>query len=274
MFGMHSQLQEALANHLRSRIDHPPMVFTEIALEKDIGGRLDVLSLSSYGRYTNAYAVGYEVKVTKADLLHDASTRKYEKYFSPLDQLWFCFPVGIATEDDVPEECGVLVYYPTTKHFRTARRAKSLKKYGDGITESMLLKILWRANDMLKIEQTKEDRFSRLQRMRKVKLENGYSLSLSESVRKMISNAQQGQAQYAIQMEKLEIERQQLQGADGLLSDLSLILSKASEAVTPQYLWGDLEEKKLAISEKRGKIREMADSLRSEIQREHRANMK
>lgn len=227
----HTKLVELLSKHLRTRIK-PPMVFTEVALEGSWSsmGRLDVVSLQSASRYTKNALWGYEVKASRSDLLHDIDTRKFEKYLSPLSQLFFVYPVGIADPSEVPDVCGVIQYYPDSGVWRTARRAPSLDKYGEGAQIDTFLRLLWRANDMIWLR----DYTSKVERLRQWDEETVLRHRLSNRAHDLIEQAKR--KQYELDelirqaKEDLRIKKEQLEGADDVLEAVRTILNHAARS--------------------------------------------
>lgn len=254
----HIEMQRRLAEHLRHRIK-PPMVFTEVALEGSWGsmGRMDVVTLQTAGHYTKHSLWGYEVKATRPDLLRDLDTRKFEKYLGPLDQFFFVFPVGIGQPDEVPDPCGVIIYYPETGVWRTAKRAKKLDAYGKGPDMSTFARLLWRAHDMA-WQLPKETRLERMERFQK---ERDLRYSLSGKAQQMIqaADAKKTELEGTIlrEREQLARERTMLEGADKLLGALRSILRHAQQSLDSSP-WASQEANASAIIA-------LADSLEQEV---------
>jgi hypothetical protein len=164
----HRALVESLASHLES-CQRPPLVFTEVALEGSYGshGRLDVVTLTIGGNYTHFPLWGYEVKATRGDLLHDLAERKWERYLGPLHRLHFAFPVGLASLDEIPAPCGVLLL--GVNGWRHARAARDLDGHGTGPQTDTWLRLLLRMQNELRAERQRETRGDRLRRLARIR---------------------------------------------------------------------------------------------------------
>lgn len=263
----HTEIQRRLADHLRSRIK-PPMVFTEVALDGSWGsmGRMDVVSLQTASHYTKHAIWGYEVKASRSDLLHDIDTRKFEKYLGPLDQFFFVYPVGVASPDEIPDLCGVIVYYPETGVWRTARRAKKLDAYGKGPDMSTFARLLWRAHDMA----WQQPKITRLERMERFEKETKLKYSLSRKAQAIIDEADRLRSSLQIEIEakreQLAREKKALEGAPEVMRALATILRYAGQTVNmDRYSMTGQDEARSAIID-------MAAELEQRVQEARRAS--
>jgi len=129
----------------RSSKHRPPIVFTEIALAGSWGseGRLDVVTFSSRNEYRELKVRGFEVKVSRNDLLGDLRSKKWHKYLPYVHEFYFAFPDGLATVDEIPEPAGVIIM-TEGGGFKFIRRSKPLD--ATGVDASVVARLLWRAN--------------------------------------------------------------------------------------------------------------------------------
>lgn len=156
----HRDIQEDFAGHLRKK-RRPPVVFIEIALAGAYGrqGRLDVVSFTSARKYKVISLKGYEVKASRSDLLGDLKAGKWRKYLPYVTQFYFIIAEGIATPDEIPEECGVIValdrggfYFPR----------KAPMQDQSNVDTKVLARLIWRADGYAEEERKKlrEAKFS------------------------------------------------------------------------------------------------------------------
>jgi len=143
----HTDFQNSLRTWLstpRSPKLAPPIVFTEIALAGSFGseGRLDVVTFSSKREYTELKLRGFEVKVSRSDLLGDLRAQKWQKYLPYVHEFYFAFPDGLATVDEIPYPAGVLI--KTAGGFKFVRKAQPLA--AEGVDSSVVSRLLWRAH--------------------------------------------------------------------------------------------------------------------------------
>lgn len=101
----HDELQEDLAAHLRGNTDR--MVWTNTQLGPAGSPRPDVFTVDkSYARFA---CDAYEIKVSVSDLRRDVTSGKWQSYRKFAHRVWFAFERGLATLDNIPRECGVIV---------------------------------------------------------------------------------------------------------------------------------------------------------------------
>lgn len=151
----HNEAQDSLAVWLRSRYVSRPLIFTEIALAGKNGrqGRLDVVAVWTTGQYRNNVVHGYEVKVSRSDLLRDLKSEKWRRYLTQVDRLFFAFPKDVASPDEVPPEAGVIVHNGVG--WQQVRAAKPQKREPD---PSLPWRLLWRAHAEVNEERVERRR--------------------------------------------------------------------------------------------------------------------
>lgn len=148
----HIGLQKALALYLKNRYATAPMVFSEVAVAGSYGdqGRLDVAAIWVAKAYTKTVVFGYEVKVSRSDLLADLRAGKYKKYLTQVDRLFFVFPTDVGTVYDVPPECGLIIYKPNgIPLFEQLRKAQPQARKEDPSLAWRLAARLYRENQNL-----------------------------------------------------------------------------------------------------------------------------
>lgn len=59
--------------------------------------------------WSNLEFIGYEIKVSRSDFLHD---NKWQSYLPMCNSLYFACPHGIIKKDEIPEECGLRTIRP------------------------------------------------------------------------------------------------------------------------------------------------------------------
>jgi hypothetical protein len=254
----HRALVESLAGHLASR-QRPLLVFTEVALEGSYGshGRLDVVTLTVGRNYTHFPLWGYEVKATRADLLHDLAERKWERYLGPLHRLHFAFPAGLASLDEIPAPCGVLLL--GVNGWRHARAARDLDGHGAGPRTDMWLRLLLRMQSQLQVERRRETRGDRLRRLAQVQEDRDLAGALSARFLKALRELERDQSSLEWrerQARELEAAAQQ---APAVLDALGVILEQAATAMHGPL--GYAPNGRRAI-QARQKILDLADSLK------------
>ena len=159
----HREAQDSLAQYLRVRYTKPPMVFTEVALSGSRGsaGRLDVVALWVSGGYRNSVVHGYEVKVSRSDLLRDLRSGKYRRYLTQVDRLYFALPKEIARADEIPAGVGVVVLDGTSWHVSHAAKKQARKQ-----DPSLPWRLLWRAHAEVNSERSERRRLQAVLRDR------------------------------------------------------------------------------------------------------------
>ncbi|MNW41813.1 hypothetical protein D3C74_189670 [compost metagenome] len=71
--------------------------------------------------WANPCLIGYEVKVSRGDFLGD---QKWPGYMAYCNKFSFVCPKGLIQKDELPEEVGLIWYYPDTGALRSVRPAK------------------------------------------------------------------------------------------------------------------------------------------------------
>jgi hypothetical protein len=86
----------------------------------DPQGMLKFDGLAMTRSYTAPCITGYEIKVSRSDFLGD---NKWHLYLQYCNELYFVVPVGLVTKDEIPENVGLIYYYPKTGKLLKKRRA-------------------------------------------------------------------------------------------------------------------------------------------------------
>ena len=130
----HDELQEDLASHLRAGTDR--MVWTNTQLGPVGSPRPDVFTVNkSFSKFrTDAY----EIKVSVSDLRSDITSGKWQSYRKFGHCVWFAFPLGMASVDLIPKECGVILH--SDAGWRAAR--KPVAQVLDTLPRDAWLKLL------------------------------------------------------------------------------------------------------------------------------------
>lgn len=71
--------------------------------------------------WANPCVTGYEVKVARSDFMKD---QKWPGYMAYCHKFSFVCPKGLITKDELPEEVGLIYYYPDAGALRSERPAK------------------------------------------------------------------------------------------------------------------------------------------------------
>ncbi len=86
----------------------------------DPQGMLKFDGLAMTRSYTAPCITGYEIKVSRSDFLGD---NKWHLYLQYCNEFYFVVPVGLVTKDEIPENVGLIYYYPETGKLLKKRRA-------------------------------------------------------------------------------------------------------------------------------------------------------
>lgn len=86
----------------------------------DPQGLLKFDGLAVRKSYTKPCITGYEIKVSRGDFLQD---NKWHLYLQYCNEFYFVVPAGLITKEEIPENAGLIYYYPETDHLRTKRKA-------------------------------------------------------------------------------------------------------------------------------------------------------
>jgi hypothetical protein len=226
----HRTLVDSLASHFASR-QRSPLIFTEVALEGSWGdhGRLDVVTLTIGRNYTHCPLWGYEVKATRAELLHDLAMRKWERYLGPLHRFHFAFPVGLASLEEIPAPCGVLLL--GRNGWRHARPGRDLDGRGAGPQADTWLRLLFRQHLQLQAERRRETRSDRLAKLSRIEEDRELAAGLSERFKKAARELES--LGWELDRREHEVREMQAaaQGAPAIVDALGTILYEASTAM-------------------------------------------
>lgn len=86
----------------------------------DPQGLLKFDGLAMTRSYTSPCITGYEIKVSRSDFLGD---NKWHLYLQYCNEFYFVVPVGLVAKDEVPENVGLIYYYPETGKLLKKRKA-------------------------------------------------------------------------------------------------------------------------------------------------------
>jgi hypothetical protein len=258
----HRALVESLAGHFASR-QRPPLIFTEVALEGSYGshGRLDVVTLTIGRNYTHFPLWGYEVKATRADLLHDLAERKWERYLGPLHRLHFAFPVGLASLEEIPAPCGVLLL--GANGWRHARAARDLDGYGASPRTDTWLRLLLRMQSQLQVERQHETRGDRLRRLAKIQEDRELAGELSARFLKALRELERDRSNLKWRQRQARELEVAAKDAPAVLDALGAILEQAATAMHGPLGYAPNGRR---ATEARQKILHLAASLRPDRQ--------
>jgi hypothetical protein len=256
----HRQLVESLAAHFASR-QRPPLVFTEVALEGHHGshGRLDVITLTIGSNYTQFPLWGYEVKASRGDLLHDLAERKWERYCGPLHRLHFALPTGLASVDEIPEQCGVLLF--GHKGWRHVRAGRDLDGHGAGPPTDTWLRLLLRQHQALQAERNRETRSDRLARLAQIQQDHELAAKLSARFKDALTALRS--AQWDLEHRERQVRELEAaaQDAPAVVDALGVILDAAATAMHGPHGYARNGRKATAA---RQAIHELARSLQED----------
>lgn len=103
----HDELQEDLANHIRSAGDK--LAWTNIQMGPSGTYRPDVFCVPK--SYAHFHPVVYEVKVSLSDFRSDITSGKWQSYLNVSKAVIFAMPAGFINKEDVPAGCGLIIRY-------------------------------------------------------------------------------------------------------------------------------------------------------------------
>lgn len=86
----------------------------------DPQGLLKFDGLAMTRSYTAPCITGYEIKVSRSDFLGD---NKWHLYLQYCNEFYFVVPTGLISKDEVPENVGLIYYYPETGKLLKKRKA-------------------------------------------------------------------------------------------------------------------------------------------------------
>jgi hypothetical protein len=113
----HDALAADLAKRLRN--DGKNWTWLNTTIGAWSGPRPDIMAFPRW-RYDLPQIHAYEIKVSRSDLLSDLNSEKWRKYLEHCQSVTFVMPHGLATKDEIPSECGVMLR--TGRGWRTERR--------------------------------------------------------------------------------------------------------------------------------------------------------
>lgn len=86
----------------------------------DPQGMLKFDGLAITKSYTRPCITGYEIKVSRSDFRGD---NKWNLYLQYCNEFYFVVPVGLIAKEEIPENVGLIYYYPETKKLLKKRKA-------------------------------------------------------------------------------------------------------------------------------------------------------
>lgn len=70
--------------------------------------------------YTSPCITGYEIKVSRSDFQRD---NKYHLYLQYCNEFYFVVPAGLLKKEEIPDDMGLIYYYPETGKLLKKKRA-------------------------------------------------------------------------------------------------------------------------------------------------------
>lgn len=70
--------------------------------------------------YTGPCITGYEIKVSRSDFLQDA---KWHLYLQYCNEFYFVVPNGLISKDEIPENVGLIYFYPESNKLKKRKKA-------------------------------------------------------------------------------------------------------------------------------------------------------
>lgn len=70
--------------------------------------------------YTSPCITGYEIKVSRSDFQRD---NKYHLYLQYCNEFYFVVPAGLLKKEEIPDDMGLIYYYPETRKLLKKKRA-------------------------------------------------------------------------------------------------------------------------------------------------------
>lgn len=70
--------------------------------------------------YTSPCVTGYEIKVSRSDFQRD---NKYHLYLQYCNEFYFVVPAGLLKKEEIPDDMGLIYYYPETGKLMKKKRA-------------------------------------------------------------------------------------------------------------------------------------------------------
>ncbi len=86
----------------------------------DPQGLLKFDGLAIRKSYTGPCITGYEIKVSRGDFLQD---NKWHLYLQYCNEFYFVVPVGLIEKDELPDNVGLIYYYPKTGVLKKKKKA-------------------------------------------------------------------------------------------------------------------------------------------------------
>jgi len=154
----HDELAEILFHYV-DWADHITLFNTAIGSRYlSSRGQLPVPDVFRFKKsYNRPQFTVYEVKVQRSDFLQDIKKGKYKKYFPVSERVYFVVPKGLVKKEEVPEDCGLMVYNEDRKSF-TVVKAPKLRKDRIELDHYDYLSIVFSLDDKRKSIRDKRNR--------------------------------------------------------------------------------------------------------------------
>jgi hypothetical protein len=149
----HDELINSLAEMLCQHRLVIPNVHLGSAWTGTVGERgiVDLISISYH--YKNPDVVIYEIKASRADLFGDIKREKWRKYCPHCHRVVFAFEKGMAKPEEVPIECGVVLYSADKKTWSTRRRG--VENESPNFDLEMFMSLMFALERRIKKDRTK-----------------------------------------------------------------------------------------------------------------------
>ena len=197
--------------------------------------------------WSNPLYIGYEIKVSKQDFLHDD---KWQKYLPFCNQFYFVCPYGMIDKNEIPEEVGLMYVSKTGTKLYTKKKAKFRNvEIPDTIFRYILMSRTKIDSDS---KVNKKDFWENWLHEKKLDLKFGsyVSKSISETVKKRI--------------DKVEHENEKLLNENKKLQKFKEILEKLGFRTWHVNNWGFEDSLKTKLDEiKTGFSKEFKNNLNS-----------
>lgn len=121
----HRDLVESLAQHLDAMESRLVWIGDGIGSRWLQGGAIPVPDIFTMQKsYTQPDLTVYEVKAHIGDLHRDLRDGKYRRYFDISNRLFFAYWSGMCKMEEIPAECGVILYNPAKNSWSVQRAAR------------------------------------------------------------------------------------------------------------------------------------------------------
>ena len=170
---------------------HKDVFLTECKTGPTVMGhhsRFDALVMTK--SWSNPAVIGYEIKVSRQDFIHDT---KWSNYLDYCNELYFVCPPSIISVNEVPDDVGL--YWTTGSGEKVYQKKKA--KYRDIVIPDSLWRyiLMWRSkigDEINPNEPDKQDDWRRWLENREIDHNFGYMVgrAIKEEIRKRITEVQ------------------------------------------------------------------------------------